>query len=35
MISHLVQTRSPSQVRSHAQKYYNKEENDRTKIGTQ
>lgn len=35
MISHFIQTRTPSQVRSHAQKYYNKKHNDENKIGYQ
>lgn len=35
MISKYVQTRSPSQVRSHAQKHNNKINNDREKIGFQ
>ena len=35
MISEVVSTRSVSQVRSHAQKHFNKEANEKEKIGRQ
>lgn len=35
MISNQIGSRNPSQVRSHAQKYDNKKENDKNKIGNQ